>query len=87
MSLGGDLDALGQTRSVRERRSWPGLAGLQLPLVLSMAQLVPKQPAMLNPGLTAARSQSLPQSIVLSRGRGRGGELPRPSFSSASRFL
>lgn len=75
-SLGGDVDALSQTRSVRERHSWPSLAGLQLPLVLSTAQLVPKQPVMLNPGLTAARSQSLPQNIDLSRQR-KGRRAPK----------
>lgn len=69
LSLGGDFDALSQTRSVRERHSWPGFLGLQLPLVLSMAQLVPKELVMLTCSLTAAQSQSLPQSIDLSRQR------------------
>lgn len=69
MCLGDNFDALGQTKSVRERRSWPGPAGLQLPLVLSTAQLVPKLPVMRNTSITAAQSQSLPHSIDLSRQR------------------
>lgn len=70
-SLEGDFDALSQTRNVKERRFWPGLMGLQLPLVLCTVQLVPKRPVVLNPSLTAAQSWSLPQSIDLSRQRKR----------------
>lgn len=49
-------------------RGVPGLIlqELQLPPVLFTAQLVPEQ---LNPGLTAAQSQALPESIDLSQRR------------------
>lgn len=65
-------------------RGVPGLIlqELQLPPVLFTAQLVPKQ---LNPGLTAAQSQALPESIDLSRRR-KGQRALRPSsaLSAAS---
>lgn len=65
-------------------RGVPGLVlqELQLPLVLCTTQLVPKQ---LNPSLTAAQSQALPQSIDLSRRR-KGQRALRPSsaLSAAS---
>lgn len=60
--------------------------GLQLPLVLSMDQLVAKQPVMLNPGLTAAWSWPLPQSIDPSRQR-KGQQAPKAKLQLSLLFL